>query len=178
MASLRESRRKLKRALVALLLVDAAVLGLWLSPLVRSPKWRLEAYNQLHSELLAKRRQAAAVEGIDGKLERARTDIQRFYEGRLPERQSEIAAELGVLAKRHRVQLSQVSYATEAAELADLSRVEVQAALEGNYVEVIKFINALERDELFFIINSISLDEQQGGAVKLQIVMETYTRTA
>ncbi len=32
----------------------------------------------------------------------------------------------------------------------------MEAELSGNYVSLAKFINALERDDMFFIINSIA----------------------
>jgi hypothetical protein len=39
-----------------------------------------------------------------------------------------------------------------------------------------RFINALERDKTFFIVNSVVLGDAQGGSVKLQLKLETYLR--
>ena len=41
---------------------------------------------------------------------------------------------------------------------------------------VVRFINALERDKLLFIVNSIQLGDAQGGTVKLQLKMQTYLK--
>ena len=43
-------------------------------------------------------------------------------------------------------------------------------------MHVVRFINALERDKLLFIVNSIQLGDAQGGTVKLQLKMQTYLK--
>jgi type IV pilus assembly protein PilO len=40
----------------------------------------------------------------------------------------------------------------------------------------VRFINALERDKLFFIVDSVELGGEQGGQVKLGMKLETYLR--
>ena len=57
-----------------------------------------------------------------------------------------------------------------------LQRVEMEADLAGNYTSLAKFINALERDEMFFIINSVTLGGQPQGPVKLNVKLETYLK--
>ena len=52
----------------------------------------------------------------------------------------------------------------------------MEADLAGNYVALARFINALERDETFFIINSVTLGGEQTGPVKLQMKLETYLK--
>jgi type IV pilus assembly protein PilO len=43
-------------------------------------------------------------------------------------------------------------------------------------LQLVRFINALERDQLFFIIDSVQLGGEQGGTVKLQMKMETFLK--
>jgi hypothetical protein len=52
----------------------------------------------------------------------------------------------------------------------------MDADLSGNYVSLAKFINALERDEMFFLINDIALAGEQKGPIKLQMKLETYLK--
>jgi type IV pilus assembly protein PilO len=52
----------------------------------------------------------------------------------------------------------------------------MDAQLSGNYASLAKFINALERDDMFFIISSISLGGEQKGPIKLQMKLETYLK--
>ncbi|MBV9181136.1 MAG: hypothetical protein JO356_07485, partial [Acidobacteria bacterium] len=54
---------------------------------------------------------------------------------------------------------------------------EVEAELSGDYLQLMRFINALERNRLFFIIDGVELAGEQSGSVKLQIKLETYLRT-
>jgi hypothetical protein len=52
----------------------------------------------------------------------------------------------------------------------------MEAEFAGNYVALAKFINSLERDQVFFIINSVTLGGQQQGPVKLGVKLETYLK--
>ena len=51
------------------------------------------------------------------------------------------------------------------------------AAYERARATVARFINALERNKLFFIVDGVQLGSEQSGGVKLQIKVETYSRT-
>jgi type IV pilus assembly protein PilO len=73
--------------------------------------------------------------------------------------------------------MSSVKYKTDDAEIEDLQRKEVQADVSGDYLQIAKFINALERNKLFFIVEAVQLGSEQSGGVKLQITVETYMRT-
>ena len=62
------------------------------------------------------------------------------------------------------------------AQAGGLQPVEIDADFAGNYTALAKFINALERDEMFFIINNVTLGGQQQGPVKLGVKLETYLK--
>ena len=53
--------------------------------------------------------------------------------------------------------------------------MNVEITLSGAYLQEVKFINALERDKMFFLIDGVALAEQQGN-VRLQLKLETYLR--
>jgi len=52
----------------------------------------------------------------------------------------------------------------------------MDADLSGNYVALARFINALERNEMFFMIDSIALGGEQQGPVRLSMKVETYLK--
>jgi len=54
--------------------------------------------------------------------------------------------------------------------------VEMEAELSGNYRSLAKFINAVERDEMFFIIDSVTLSGEPQGAIRLSVKLETYLK--
>ena len=57
-----------------------------------------------------------------------------------------------------------------------MRKLNIELSLSGSYLQEAKFINALERDKLFFVIDGVTLGEQQGN-VRLQLKVETYLRS-
>ena len=70
--------------------------------------------------------------------------------------------------------IEQEKYKVKEGSADGLQPVEMEADLAGNYTSLAKFINALERDEMFFIINSVTLGGEPQGLVKLNVKLETY----
>jgi type IV pilus assembly protein PilO len=48
----------------------------------------------------------------------------------------------------------------------------------GDYLKVAHFINDMERSQLLFIIDKITLSSQEGGKVSLQITFDTFLKQA
>lgn len=157
--------------------MDVAALLFLFTPLGSSPSARQAEYEAVRRELQTKMREAAPRRGLDKKLVLAQEQIATFYRERFPSGYSQISAELGKLAGNSGVRISQGSYETLPAELPGLERVRVEAALDGEYVEIVKFVNALERSKMFFIVESVTLGQEQGGRVRLQLRLESYRRT-
>ncbi len=121
------------------------------------------------------------LEGLDQKLAQATKDSDRFSLQRLPFAESEVAAELGVLAKKQGVKLTRVQYAYKPVMVGTagaLTETEMDASLNGDYRPLVLFINSLERDKTFFLINAVTLTGQQSGMVGLRLRLTTYLRPA
>jgi hypothetical protein len=54
----------------------------------------------------------------------------------------------------------------------------MDASVSGDYRPIVEFINGLERDKMFFLVNGINLSGQQTGMVNLRIRLTTYLRAA
>jgi type IV pilus assembly protein PilO len=121
---------------------------------------------------------ARPLRGLDAKLVESTKDADAFYVRRLPYAYSQVAAELGVLTKQTGVRLSHLQYAPNPVLSGDgaLNEVHMDASIAGDYRPVVQFINAVERDKLFFVINGINLTGQQTGQVNLRIRLTTYLR--
>ena len=119
------------------------------------------------------------LEGLDAKLSQATADADKFSEKRLPFAYSEVAAELGALAKKQNVKLTRVQYA-EAPVLEGgtgaLTEVKMDASLSGDYRPLVLFINGLERDKMFYLIEGVTLTGQQSGTVGLRLRLKTFLR--
>lgn len=175
MASIRETRKKLMPAVIALVVLDLACAGYLLSPAGRSRQARQHEYEQLQTQLLAKQQEVTPTRGMDQKLAQASKDITAFYGSRFPAEYSAVTSELGKVANESGVHLSGVKYDPKDAPIEGLQKLNIEVTLSGDYLQEVKFINSLERDKMFFLIDGIALAEQQGN-VRLQLKMETYLR--
>ena len=180
MPDLRQTRKKIITALVIMAAVDLLALVVYVSPMVGSSESRKLAIATLQAELTAKTKQVAPLKdlpGPTGKVQLARREIADFYKKRIPVQDSQIPAEFGKLASENAVAIEQVKYKLPEGTLGNLQPVELDADLGGNYTALARFINALERDDMFFIINSITLGGEQQGPVKLNLKLEAFLRT-
>ena len=174
MADLKQARNRMKIAIAALVVVDIAAAVLLLTPLAGSQESRQQQLRQLWLELKSK--ESAPWRGLDKKIPLAQRQIDDFYRDRFPAENSAISTDLGKVAAATGVRMSAVRYKEKDTAIDGLQRVEVEADLSGDYLQLVRFINALERNRLFFIVDDLQLGGEQGGIVRLQIKLETYLR--
>ncbi len=177
MADIRETRRKLTIAFTTLALVDVAAVAVLFSPLIGSAHSRREQQQQLWQQLQLKTREVEPLVDLDKKIAGAQVQIDDFYKNRLSAQDSAISEELGKLAGQSGVKIGQIRYKLADPEPVGLRPIEIQADFSGGYLQLVRFINSVERDSLFFIIDSVQLGGEQGGVVKLQLKLETYLKT-
>jgi type IV pilus assembly protein PilO len=177
MANLRNARKRFTAAAIILAVLDLAAVGFLVSPLGRSRSAREAEWAEARRELQAKKADAVPLRGMDKKLDLARQEIAAFYRDRFPAQYSAVSSELGKVAGETGVRVSQIAYEPKPTEVPNLQQVVINANLDGDYLQVVKFINALERDRMFFMVDSLTLAQEQGGMVRLQVKLETYLRT-
>lgn len=175
MPDLKQTRDRLKIIMVALVVVDIVALMVLFTPLAGSQEVRQQQLEQLNRE--RKARATAPWRGLDKKIPLAQQQIDQFYRDRFAAEDSAISADLGKVAAATGVRMSSVKYSTKESEIDGLQKKEVEADLSGDYLQIARFINALERNKLFFIVDAVQLGSEQSGSVKLQIRVETYLRT-
>jgi len=176
MASIREIRKTWMPLLIALVVLVLLSVGYLFSPAGRSRQARLRDYYELRAQLTAKQREVLPTRGMDQKLKQASTDITDFYGHRFPAEYSTVAEELGKVAGETGVHFAGLKYDEKDAPIEGLRKLNIEIALSGSYLEEVKFINALERDKMFFLVDGVTLGEQQGN-VRLQLKLETYLRS-
>ena len=113
--------------------------------------------------------------GLDKKIEQAKMDQKAFYDKRFPANDSEVLTELGALAVKNNVLLARGQYA-HGKPKQGLVELRMEASLSGDYAPIVRFINGLERDKLFFLIDGVALNGQQSGVVSLRMRLTTYLR--
>jgi Tfp pilus assembly protein PilO len=119
----------------------------------------------------------APLSGLDKRVEDSRTKMRDFYMNRIPPSYSSIAMRIGELALKGPVRLSRVQY-TQGAAGFDLTEISMDAGVTGDYSQIMRFVNGLERDQTFFVIRAMALTGQQGGMVSLRIRVSTWLRPA
>lgn len=136
------------------------------------------AIDDQHVQLIAAQLAAKPLRGLDKKLLASTDDANAFYQKRLPYADSQVLAEIGILTHRTGVHWTHAQYAyTPLLSGSDaITEESIDASVSGDYRPIVQFINAVERDKLFFVINGINLTGQQTGQVNLRIRMTTYLR--
>lgn len=174
--TIHETRRVVTVALIVLVVIDLALIGVLFSPLAKSRQQKeeeLRSYQRLFKE---KEIEIGPSRGIDKKIASATVNIASFYQQRLPDVYSQIDSSLVKAAQSNNVQLQNVTFKPDKKPVEDLQRVDIELTISGPYVNDVKCINAIERDKVFFVINSVSLASATNG-VQLLVRAETYFRT-
>ena len=176
MPDLKKTRNRLYIVAAVLVVLDIAAAAMLMTPIAGRESLRQEELRQAWLNLKA--RESAPWRGLDKKIPDAKRDIQAFYRDRFPSSYSAISSDLYRIAGESGVRLSSDKYAQKDAEIPSVERVEIDAEVSGDYVPLAKFINSLERSQLFFIIDGLDLGGEQNGTVKLHIKLETYLRNS
>jgi hypothetical protein len=144
---------------------------LWPGPAQPSQEALQQQYNKLSREVALWEK---------SNPEKTRTDLKQLYADNLPGRWSQISEQVNKLIRETGVAAQSIHYPTENAEKSappDVQQVKIETTVTGDYSKVARFINALEQDKLLFIIEKISLNGQEGGAVvSLQITFDTFLK--
>ncbi len=115
--------------------------------------------------------------GLPEKVSQSRTQAGEFYDKRFPAAYSTISAALNDLAAKNNVRQTRISY-LQAPAIPGLAEVRMDASLSGEYAPLMHFINGLERNKTFFLINGLTFTGQQGGLVNLRLRLTTYLHGA
>ncbi len=115
--------------------------------------------------------------GLDKRVTLTRDQIKDFYASRIPANYSSFVERIGELAVKSGVRLSRVTY-SQGKPGADLTEITMDAGISGDYPQIMRFVNSLERDKTFYVVRGMSLTGQQGGLVNLRLRVSTWLRPA
>ncbi len=129
------------------------------------------------TQLKALELQTAPLRGLDKRLEKSRAAMDVFYHQRIPPTYSSISSRIDDLGVASGVRLSRTQY-TQGAPGSDLTEIDMDTSISGDYPAIMQFVNSLERDPIFFVIKAMNLTGQQGGQVSLRMQVATWLRPA
>jgi type IV pilus assembly protein PilO len=143
-----------------------------------------ETHGSANDELAGKQVQLRALEmetaplrGLDKRVEESRGEMKEFYGQRIAPSYSSFSSRIGDLEVKSGVRLSRMLY-TQGQQTGDLTEISLDAGISGDYPQIMRFVNGLERDQNFFVVRGMSLTGQQGGMVNLRLRVSTWMRTA
>jgi Tfp pilus assembly protein PilO len=177
MPDLGSSRRKLKVAIGAMLVTDIIAVAVLFSPLVGSADSRRMQLNLLRAELTKKTREVQPLRGMPEKIVEAKDEISGFYKDRFAAKDSDLTNELGKLASQNGIRIQQAKYTKEEAENSGIVPVEIQGSFSGDYLQLVRFINTLERSKMFITVDGVDLAGEGTGSVRLEITMHSFLRS-
>jgi type IV pilus assembly protein PilO len=165
-----------------LLLADLGLAGYsWqASSALRTPMAQLESDSRKLTLLAADIDHA---EKIRHDLPATVADCDKFDASLLPAStgNSAITAELDELAKKSGLQIQSLGLRHKELPTRPLTQVDLDATVNGDYGNIVKFMNSVQRSRTFYIVESLSLQEEgQSGPGRLRIALhlKTYFRTA
>jgi Tfp pilus assembly protein PilO len=126
-------------------------------------------------QLKALEKGIAPLRGLEKRVDDSRAQMRAFYSKRIPPNYSSIATRIGALAMKGPVRLTRVQY-TQGAPGIDLTEISLDATITGEYQQIMRFMNGMERDQTFFVIRGMQLTGQQGGLVSLRLKVSTWLR--
>jgi len=176
MSNLRSARRVVYVMLAGLLAIDAVAVAVLLLPLLHIRSSSQNEFQLVRRQLEAKKKVTIPPEQVQQRLDEAAKQIDKFYQERIPAEASAITDRLGATASKAGVHLLQARYDTGESDATGLRPVQIDASLRGDYVQEVKFINALERDRMFFIVDRVTLGEETAGEVRLQVRVQTFLK--
>jgi type IV pilus assembly protein PilO len=131
--------------------------------------------NRKQFELSALHLETVPLYGLDRRLVETQQQVEAFYARRIPANYSSIAIHIGELEVQSGVRLSRVQY-TQGPPGLNLTEISMDAGISGEYPQIMRFVNRLERDQNFFVIRAMMLAGQEGGLVNLRLRVSTWLR--
>ena len=154
-------RRLLQGLLAGLLAVNILFFSLALKPAGERAREQAELFRGLGQDLESRRETVKRLRNIAANLGQARTQGLQFHRDKFldkPTGFSILMEELDKLARANRVRKGTVTYSlSDVQGQPELNEVHVTTVLEGDYANIVEFVNQVERSPQFMIIDNIAL---------------------
>lgn len=175
-------RRSLLVPLLALLVIDAALLGAVVVPLRQSVATSVTDAEDRRLQLAVAMQRLKQMQNTRSSRDRAEQELTKFYGQVLPTSQaaagSLLQLEVARLARENNLTLLNRNWENEVIKDTPLQRFVTKVELVGDYASVLKFIYNVETSEAFLAIRSVQLSQatrQQASTGQLQLALEIAT---
>jgi len=90
---------------------------------------------------------------------------------------SAISEDLGDLSRSAGLQSDAISFHQHAPDARGLMQVDIATAVEGDYDNLVQFLNKLEHSDNFYVLDNLTLASSTVGKIRLNVHLRTYFRT-
>lgn len=184
LASLKEPRVAMRALMGVLLAANLAVAVVAFHPFGGSADDLRKEKSQLQDELAAARARLTISKKLVNKVQVASHDGDDFLHKYVVDRRvisSTISEELNRMASSSGVALGTVANSYQDIEGSDtLQMLTINLGVLGPYVNLMKFVNLLDKSQRFFIIESMqtSAPQQNGQPLAVQFKLDTFVQGA
>jgi len=178
---LRKSTQKLIRWLLVGVLVADLALGAvnWeIAAAPRAPEDELHLLRQQRALLAA---DVARAQKIRADLPEVERHSGAFFQQQIAPSQSGYSAlieNLGALAGAAGVRTGNVTFRQGNPDKRGVVEIEIGATVNGDYPNIVRFINGLEHSDTFYVLDGLTLAAGSSGGLGLNLHLRTYFRTA
>src|SRR5215831_15614042 len=137
MPNLAQTRKRMKVALMVMLLIDVLTIAFLFSPFTSPPEIRKRDLEKAENDLQLKRKEVEPLMGMEDKLKKADQELSEFYKDRLSDRDSVIALQMNKLASENKIHITTEKFDHRESELPDLTEVSIDASVEGDYLGIV-----------------------------------------
>ena len=170
-------------ALAALIIADVG-LGIY--------SWKRQSQQSAQQELVKLQRNVsllkadiARARGIQKEIPAVQKDCDEFEQSLFPAASgsSSVTAELGAIAAKAGLRLENSSFRRVEVKGRNLTEVQIDASVTGNYRSIVNFVNGLQRSPNLYAIQALQArsdaqNQNSGGTLHVSMHIKTYFRAS
>jgi hypothetical protein len=150
--------------------------------------WQLDAAARPgNGELPFRRQQLALLSADIARARQIRADLPsverqagEFFQQHIAPAQSGYSAlveDVGQLAEDAEVRAENLTFRQGTPDARGVVQVEIGATVNGEYANIVRFINGLEHSDTFYVLDGLQLTSGTTGGLRLNLRLRTYFRT-
>lgn len=90
---------------------------------------------------------------------------------------SAVSEDLGSLSRTAGLRSDTISFHQHDPDARGLMQVDISTAVEGDYDNLVQFLDKLEHSDNFYVLDSLELASSSQGKLRLNVQLRTYFRT-
>jgi len=172
-------------ATVALLIAADAVLAVYSWRVANAPQAPRAMLKELQLKRDLLKTDIGNAEAIKDNIPAIQKDCDQFEKALRPssEGYSALSSEIGEIAKKAGLHVEALGFKQKEISGRSMDEVAVEATVSGEYGNVVRFLNGLQRSQNMYAVNALSLasdTSSQGvsSVLRVAIHLKTYFRTA